>query len=211
MGTDAFETLSQCLGLNYNEHGLLHDRALRTIVRPVDHVLRDYMHMLLNNGVGNTHVACVINALWRITRTPMATVSAFMMQFVLPKRFGKVDANWLSIKRLGKKRKALQSFSNIMPTLIPIIFCFFEERFATGSPHAARFAEHVECFGCLATIIGLCGLGPERVMPYVDVLGAVIQQYVELFVKLYGEEAVLPKFHQFFAHLIENMVYLGKL
>ena len=65
--------------------------------------------MLMNNGLANTECAMVINAL-HARNVRIEALNAYAMEFNLPARHGKVDKNWLTKKRLGKKREPLVVF-----------------------------------------------------------------------------------------------------
>jgi hypothetical protein len=49
-----FAKWEQCVGFNYEPHGLLLDTNLQSIVQPVSHYCHDWMHCVLVNGVFNT-------------------------------------------------------------------------------------------------------------------------------------------------------------
>ena len=46
--------MEQAWGVNYIPEGLLFDDDLRSIIRPIEHCIRDPMHMLLSSGVAGT-------------------------------------------------------------------------------------------------------------------------------------------------------------
>ena len=53
------EKEEQVFGVSHIDGGLLFDCRTRVIVRPVDHYIRDPMHVLLSGGVASTHAARV--------------------------------------------------------------------------------------------------------------------------------------------------------
>ena len=54
--------VEQELGIKYNPAGVLQDQHLRTIVRPIDHYVRDPMHTLVSGGVCGTQIALLFSA-----------------------------------------------------------------------------------------------------------------------------------------------------
>jgi hypothetical protein len=197
--------LQQCLGVKYDPNGLLHDAHIRTIYKPVDHTLRDWQHTIVGGGVANVETARMFAAL-KDHGISLSVVTDFVLQFKLAKVHGKVDPNWLSIKRLGKKWKSLQSFSSTLLSLIPILAMFLTE-VVDGPSHPLY--EHMQCFWRLRMIVGILQLGPSNAMQHVERLRQLIREHAELFIKLYpGHEK--PKFHHLF-HVVDNMLFLGKL
>jgi len=199
---DVIKKLEQDYGLNYNAHGLLYDLSMRSIYRPIDHVLRDWMHMLVNAGVGNTEIALATHvAVSKGFR--LETINEFAQQFTLPKKHGKVHATWLTDNRLHDD--TLASFASIVLCIVPILTCFFNDVVLP----LGVMNEHILCFTLLGSIIGILCLGPEDAMHHTDKLRKLIEMHAELFVALYpGAEK--PKLHQLF-HLVDNMLFLGKL
>ena len=196
--------LQQLLGVKVNEHGLLHDRWAREIHCPVDHMLRDWMHILVHNGLANTEIAYLARALkgHGIETTTLAT---YLMHWTIPKRHGKVDGAWLSKKRFGKKMKSLSSFAGIMLNIVPIVAQFVQDVI----PPDHGLALHARCFLILEQIIGLCALGSDDAMPYLDLLRRLLEEHHELFRQLYPT-AVKPKYHHAL-HLADNAEFLGAL
>ena len=79
------EVVQQQLGLKLNPDGLLHSPYIRTILMPADHMLRDWMHILVNNGVANSQIAFLTKALVN-NHITLKLMEEFMMQFNLPAR-----------------------------------------------------------------------------------------------------------------------------
>ena len=55
-----FERMEQAYGVNYVPQGLLFDDDLRSTIQPIDHCIRDPMHMLFSTGVAGTETACLL-------------------------------------------------------------------------------------------------------------------------------------------------------
>ena len=203
---DDRDALQQYLGLKYDPDGLIHDAHIRTFYKPVDHTLRDWQHTMVGGGVANVECARALAACKKLGIT-IDVVSSFLLKFVLPKVHGKVDPNWMSVKRLGKKWASLQSFSSSMLSIIPIFALFLCE--VVGGDVSHPLHDHMQCFWCLRMIVGILQLGPSNAMNHVERIRRLIREHAELFVKLYpGHEK--PKFHHLF-HIVDNMLFLGKL
>ena len=199
---DAIHLLEQDYGVKYNAHGVLYDRQLRTVYRPIDHVLRDWMHMLANSGVANTEIALMLHvAVSKGFR--LETISEFAQQFTLPKKHGKVHKTWLTDNRLHDD--TLSSFAAVVLCLVPVLLCFFTD---VVKP-LGLMDENILCFTMLFDIIGILCLGSEDAMLHTDKLRRLVELHAALFVALYPD-AVKPKFHHLF-HLVDNMLFLGKL
>ena len=100
------EALEIQLGIKYEPHGLLGCPHLRTFLRPVDHMIRDWQHTIVGGGVANVELARALAAMKRHGIQP-TLVQDWLEQFTLPKKYGKVDRGWLSKNRLGKNLVSL--------------------------------------------------------------------------------------------------------
>ena len=195
----------QLMGIKFEPHGLLNDPHVRTFYKPIDHMLRDWQHTVVGNGVANTEIARVVAAL--ISHgLPLTMLQDWLQKFTLPRQYGKVDPGWLTKKRLGKKSVALQSFAGIVLNLVPIVATFMNEVIPTaGHP----LSDHLHCLWRLHIIIGILKLGPAMAMHHIDRLRGLIREHAELFTKLYPAN-IKPKFHHLF-HIVDNMMFLGAL
>ena len=81
-------------GFIFCPNGLLWDETLRSLYDPVEHTLRDWMHTLASDGVGNSVLGETLNELKRL-KYPMDTVRNFMMECTLPSKYGKARTEWL--------------------------------------------------------------------------------------------------------------------
>ena len=166
---DTRKAEEQMFGIKWEPDGLLNDPHLRSFYKPIDHMLRDPMHVLLSSGVGNVHIACLVKTLLA-AGIRLGMYESWMSKFTLPFKFGKVDPNWMARKRFGKHMDILSSFASIMLCLIPIIVAYLGEVINEGS----EFYEHMQCFDLLSQIVGICFLGPDDSLPYKDVLRTLI-------------------------------------
>lgn len=200
------EELEQIFGIKGDPGGILADRWLRSIYKPISHNLRDWMHMLVSGGCANTIAAQMINALGA-HHIKLDHISAFIESWTLPHRHGKADGKWVARKRLGKKRDSLGSFAGIMLTLMPILSCFLDEVIDDSHP----LHEKATCFKQLNQIIGILSFGPDHVMAYIDVLRTLIRDWAALFCRVFAFNCVKPKFHHFVIHCLDDAVRVGKL
>ena len=202
---DTRQRVSQLLGLNMNEDGLLHDRAMRHIYHPADHTIRDHQHVLTSDGVANKQLAQLMRVLLQ-SRVSIAMVQQYVTAVKLPHCHGKTDAHWISKKRLGKKMESLASFSGVVLSLVPIVLMFLLE---TVVDDASPIRPHVDCLTTLWHILGLVMLGPVDAMAHVDLLRALISRHAEQYTNLYPSSQT-PKFHQLF-HIPDNALFVGRL
>ena len=201
MSTTNFEKLETQCGFNHVPNGILMDMSLRNIFRPADHTLRDYMHVLVGDGVANTLIAETLHVMIRKGFT-LPFVRRFMCQCKLPSKYGRVHEDWLRDSRL--KNNTLASFSSIVITLIPIIYMFLQEFCAARED----MVDVVECFQLLHWICGLMKVGPSRSMQHVNKLEELIQAYHAAFGRLF--RSFKPKIHHLH-HVIDSMRWVGKL
>ena len=101
--------------------GLLMDVPLRTVFRPPQACIRDWMHCLVGDGVANTTIALMLHALMGRKIKP-DVVQEFSLMCTLPHKYGKVDKTWFDRKRL--KDSTIASFASIILSMIPILYLF---------------------------------------------------------------------------------------
>jgi len=105
------------LGFKYAPHELLYEPSIRHIYRPVDHCLRDWMHIFLNGGIANTEVGLILHV--AVSHgVSLDHVRAFFSEFTLPRKYGKIQTNWITENRL--KDDSLSSFAIILLTIVTI-------------------------------------------------------------------------------------------
>ena len=63
LGRTAFGKLETAKGFNHCPHGILLDKDLRHLYRPVNHTLRDWQHTACQDGICNTHIFNVLERL----------------------------------------------------------------------------------------------------------------------------------------------------
>jgi hypothetical protein len=201
LGNTAFKKEATDKGFTLCPNGILLDESLRDIYKPVDHTLRDWMHTMCSDGVANSCMGEVLNALTSKGFT-LEFVRNFMMQCTLPSKYGKVHADWLKDSRV--KTHTLTSFAGIVLTIVPIMFLFLCE----FCGDRADLADIVELVKMLHFIMGILSTGPEEPMHHVNDLRNLLTNFHEQYVQLFDK--LKPKLHHMH-HIIDGMEWVGKL
>ena len=127
--TTELHRLEQLYGVKYHVDSIVFDKSLRrrNFYRPLDHYVRDWMHVMCSNGVANTHIGLLLHVVYARTGIDVETNSTCIQQYVLPKKYGKVQTTWITEKRLHDDN--LSSFAGTILSLCQIIFSFLREHF----------------------------------------------------------------------------------
>ena len=173
-------------GLKYEPHGLLWNLALRDVHRPIDHYLRDWMHILVSGGVANRQAVCLANAL-KAHHIPTSIIQTYSLEVTLPSKYGKVSPDWTAPARF--EGNAFSSFASPMLTLVPIIGAFLVDYVRPRGIVAAD----IQCWLLLVDIIGLLSCGGTEAVKHMDLLTTLIGQHHRLYRRLYP--VTMPKWH----------------
>ena len=196
----AREAMETEYGFNIVPDGLLLDKSLRVLFKPVDHTLRDWQHTIVGDGVANSVLGETLQKLKAFGYT-WEGVRAFMMECNLPSKYGKPHRDWLRDSRI--KAHNLTSFSGIILTVVPILFLYMQAHCRNDE----RLIEHMKLVKLLHRFCGILATGSEKPMEHIDRLRRIIQRlhakYVQLFTKL------KPKLHHMH-HILDAMEWLGK-
>ena len=203
---DDLDDLQTAVGVKHIPTGLLYDPDLRArgVYRPVTNMMRDWMHVYLNNGVANSHIYELLQVLKTECGIVKSTVQAYMSAFTLPKKRGTVSTAWLGDNRIKKKPRAVASFAGIMLTMVPLIRAFLEDVVAP----MGMIEDHVQCFRHLTNIVAILALGSDHAMNHMGRLAHEILSHAKLFVELYPHN-IKPKFHMAM-HLVTDFIRIGK-
>ena len=127
----------QIWGLKYNPHGILFQKNMRHIHRPIEHYCRDWMHTLVSGGVSNRHTGLLLHHLESLgVKTEL--VKTYAVQCKLPYKYGRnVAASWLDQARL--KEESFSSFAGIMLCVVPIIAAFFDRQHGPYRQYARTY------------------------------------------------------------------------
>ena len=189
-------------GLKYNPDGLLWNIALRDVHRPIEHYLRDWMHILVSAGTANAQTHALAKALKK-ERLPTSLIQTYSLEYKLPAKYGKVSPEWTARARFDGKD--FSSFASPMLTLMPIIGAFLVDHVRP----LGIMGEHIECWVLLVDILGLLACGATRAVGYMDELEELIRKHHELYVRLYPQ-TVKPKWHHML-HLPQQYRAMGKI
>ena len=202
MAVGRFKRLEQVLGISHNVEGILYDQHLRSILRPVDNTLRDWMHCFVSGGVAGTEMSLLIQEL-RTHGVKEDMLIAFNRQFHFPRARGKLPDSCWSDLRVNDDQ--LRSFASEQLGMVPILACFMTDVIRP----MGILPDHIRCFLLLHKIIDFLSMGTHSSMKYVGALRDAIVYHNSLFRRLY-EGSVKPKFHHTM-HIPENMSFVGAL
>lgn len=202
------DILEKSSGFKYEPDSILFDESLRRrqVYKPYTHMIRDWMHVVLNNGVANSQLFEILLVLKTICGVMSSDVLGYMLNFKLPHKRGKVAENWLGKNRFQRKKRQLASFAGIMLTLVPLMSAYLADCIG----HLGRFiGEHIECFHLLSSIVGILALGPSGAMTQIGRCRRLIIEHARMFARLYPH-SIKPKFHMLVMHIIADASRIGK-
>ena len=189
-----FTELQQALGLTHQEHSILLDRTLDSIVDPVEHYLHDWMHCLMVDGVCNVHVYLLLEEFIQSGhRDVYEQLSSYLELWQYP---GRVYAAQLpeifSESRKKKHREAMhiKCQASDMLSLMPVLSMYCSQVLVPlGLCNPACMA-----FFAMADVVEFLWCSGRRPLD-AAVLDAMVEKFLELFVAAYGWQWLTPKFH----------------
>lgn len=195
-----YSKLEQAFGVTFEPHGVLADGHCMTLVDPIAHYYRDWMHTVASGGVLGTEMAMFVN---RIVDSGYhhSMLCRWATKFHLPKARGKVDPEWFSSSRIGTDH--CSTFASEQLSMLPLLLSFAEEVVREEVP------DHRRCLRLLAVIVQILSLGPTESLEHLDLLQASVVEHHALFCRLYPG-VIKPKLHHLL-HVPEDMRRLGKL
>ena len=203
-GTRAqLEREEQVFGVPFVEGGLLFDGQSRMLVRPVDHYIRDPMHVLLSGGVASAHTAVLIASLHAILPGARAQAQAFVGCFVMPKARGRNPSSLLDDKRVMDDH--MRCFASELLGLAPLLLAFLQDAIVPRG----LLVDNVRCYSLLVRILQICTMGARRGASFVDELRRCIDEHHALYKRLYPN-AIKPKWHHML-HTPEDVTDIGLL
>ena len=141
--------------MKYNPRGLLWNIALRQIHRPIDHYLRDWMHILVSAGTANAQTHALAKAMKK-ERLPTSLIQTYSLEYKLPAKYGTVSPEWTAAARFDGQD--FSSFASPMLTLVPIIGAFLVDYVRPRG----LMGPHIECWLLLVDILGLLTCGARE-------------------------------------------------
>ena len=188
-------------GFKHCPEGLLLDRPLRAIYKPADHTIRDWQHIMCQDGVANTQIFNVITAMDETCDIGIDEVQEFSQLCNYPSIWGKLEKAAFGKQHL--RALIIASLSSTILTIAPVLFLFLQKFVQDTMP------AHFAAFQLLWHIIGILRMGPEDSMKLCDTLLTLMSDYLEACTNLYGAY-VKPKAHHMF-HIVDGMLWLGRL
>lgn len=193
--------LERSLGITYDPYALIFDAALRHVVLPVTHYIRDWMHVIAGHGVGGTHLAVLFQELTR-NRITYDMIQQYVIAYTLPKAHGAVKPVLFSSKHVDDDH--LRVFASEFLTMVPLMQAFMHD---VVQP-LGIMADHIACLDHLGAILDVLQSGPVSASRRRDELSRLVNQHHATFVALYGPGACKPKFHHMM-HLHDHSARLG--
>ena len=187
---DKIDALSIELGINYNPASLLFDPSVRHIYKPVTHTLRDWMHMLVSDGVAGTELCLCIKECQQ--HVPLDILHTYAQQFRQPRTRGAIPKEWFTTKSLGDHN--MKHFASEVLGMVPIVNCFLHD---VVQPLGVMQL-HIQCFELLDEIMCLLSLGADNAVRHVSRIRLLIYQHGVLYKAIYGEDQCRPKFHHLY-------------
>ena len=183
---ESYKMIEKARGVNYSPGGLLWKIDLRRIHWPIDHYLRDWMHILVSGGTANAQTFSLGKTLKGVG-LPTILIQTYSLEYTLPSKYGKVSKEWAAAARF--KGTDFSSFASPMLILVPIIGAWLVDHVL---PHGI-LREHIQCWLLLVEIIGLLSCGGTQAVEHMDLLVKLIGKHHRLYMRLYP--VTKPKWH----------------
>ena len=198
----AVEEKATSVGLNVNPHGLLQDRELRPLVRPMDCNTHDSTHIFFSDGLCNTEVDLLLPKLAAHGIT-FAVLRAYVSaDFRRPRMYTQNGVNLAKVFSESrhanwKSSGGLSTFASEMVGLIMPLCHLLELECAIALPLEV---DSFKKLTAVVRIIGRAKLGHD----VADDLQVAFRAHGEAHILAYDEDAVKPKFH--FARLLSRQL-----
>jgi hypothetical protein len=190
-----FTLMEQAVGMTYNPHGLLWDRRLRSICQPVQMYTYDWVHIFLCKGVGGD----VLYHLLTRMKSEHIHVNLFeslrneIKMWKWPMPTGGDPSKIFSDKRVESSMEAgvWKTSAMELHLIAPVVLNFAHTHYRNVLPL------EVECFRRFCAIVDhIVALKfGQTAHADTDKLRALIKSHFELARRVYGEEIIIPKWH----------------
>ena len=204
----ALHRAEQALGVNFEPDGVLHATDLRGVCRPIEHYIRDPMHVLVSGGVAGTETARVIASIVSIlgeggssTSACYGSLQSYIDNFVMPKANAKRKGWCVTERMVGAD--SMRCFATDILDLAPLLLSFLEDVMV---PRGVLI-EHARCYRMIVRILQICTMGPRQASLFLVELRQTILDHHALYRVLYPE-FIKTKWHQLL-HVPENIEHLG--
>ncbi len=201
-----FEQLETDFGVNYNPDGLIGHPALKTVIKPVSHYIRDWQHTYCSNGVASAHLAGALHA---ITEDPtliregigLDTITEYCSHFNVPASHGRVNKYWFDPDYLADDH--VKHFASDVLHMIPCLLAFMVD---LVQPYGVLL-RHIAALDALNKVMS-CLLHIGRVTDEkLDELQGLVDRHLQLFAELYRNFTKV-KFHHA-GHIPKDLWKLG--
>ena len=204
VGTKAsLEALEQSLGINLHPEALIFDKHCRTIVQPVVHYLRDWMHIIVGHGIAGTETALLIHALKTVGVTNDHIIR-YAGNVYFPKVLGKFDVQLFSPKYVDKD--SMRVFASDMLRVLPVLDAFMCDVVVP----MGHLADHAASYKLLHNMVRLLQLGPTAAAARHTEIAAVVCDHHQAYLRAYTTDDVKPKWHHAL-HVHEQARHLNKI
>ena len=210
MAPGLFEELQQSMGLTYHKKALLLDRSLDRVMHPTEVYMHDWMHALYVDGIVNLCVYLLFEAFIDMGMTNIYQIfEDYAAKWQWPRRIhGAHLPAIFSASRRDKHRSAkhIKCQASDLLSLTPVLALFVQQ---------VLLSLHTDCdhqclaFLALADIVDIIVSTSRNDVPPEQLL-ARVHLFLEEFVKAFGYEMQVPKFH-WLLHLAEILGRLGFL
>ena len=205
MTGEKFTNLQQALGITHEPYGILLDRTLDTIVQPTEVFMHDWMHLLFVSGVANLVVYLTFESF--IGNDRKEVYEHFRNYVSVWHWPGRLHGSGLSEifteKRKDSHREAkrIKCQASDMLCLIPVLALFVQ----TILLNTGLCGDECRAFLAMADMIELI-FSTTRLKVDPETLKASVELFLELFVRAYGYDWMIPKFHW----LLHLSIILGR-
>ena len=202
ISTSKVEALETKLGISYNEHGMLCDPRLRSVLRPVSNYIRDWQHTLVSHGVAGLQIAALTSCLKR-SNIGMYEIAAYARLYIHPKLTASPPKpEWFTENFIASDHVKL--FASDVLGLCPLLLAFLRDRCSGRAP-----ADRVRCFELLTFMLGLLSGEDDMTGALHATLAGAIAEHAVLFRRLY-HAFIKVKFHHL-VHVPDDLLRLGKV
>ena len=201
------EDTQQLFGLNYNPIGMAFDDELRSVIKPVDHYIRDWQHTLASSGVASTELAACLHAfrddaVCKQNGLSLQSIEQYCSIFHMRARHagGKVNCNWFRLKFLAADH--VRHFASDVLCMLPLLLDFMTN---VVKPLGAM-SDHIQSLSLMNQIVSFLrftyDITPESYIRF----RRIVDDHHVIFIRLYSDH-VKVKFHHL--HLPEDLLRIG--
>ena len=188
--------LAQCYGFKYNPDGMLMDKKLRDLVRPVDFYTQDWAHIFLQHGVGNVEFYHLHSRIG----VDIEELRAYASTWSLPafrRHLQKGAKQVFTVNRRETKEQYWKASISEFLTVAPMILNFILTAVRGYSAEIALFTK-------LCSILDLIRAMKRGHMHLVGKFRKQVLEHFQVTLRVYGSGIILPKHHAAAMHLADQ-------